>query len=296
MDEPKPKRTYKDSLFCSRFSNPEDLAALHELISGRPTAPSDITINTLKDALFSNMRNDISYLVGQKFMVLTEEQSSLNQNMPLRMLMYVAMLYRRMLKDTDFFKESYVPLPAPEFYELYCGTKEQPLISKLRLSNSFPSDIPYEPPLELVVTRFNIGYNEDITRCNKLHQYKPIRDYSFFVYDVQRRVKAGATLGDALADAMDYCIDHDIMKNYLIEHRQEVPIMYGIRWSEKLARQAALEEGEAIGEARGEAKGIKAAIAMAKSLSIGQPQVIEQLMKSFNLSHEQALEAVQANW
>ena len=49
-------------------------------------------------------------------------------------------------------------------------------------------------------------------------------------------------------------------------------------------------------EAKGEAKGIKAAIAMAKSLSIGQPQVIEQLMKSFNLSHEQALEAVQANW
>ena len=49
-------------------------------------------------------------------------------------------------------------------------------------------------------------------------------------------------------------------------------------------------------EAKGEAKGIKAAIAMAKSLSIGQPQVIEQLMKSFNLSHEQALEAVQAHW
>ncbi len=137
MEEPTPKRTYKDSLFCSRFSNPEDLAALHELISGLPTTPGDITINTLKDALFSNMRNDISYLVGQKFMVLTEEQSSLNQNMPLRMLMYVAMLYRRMLKTTDFFKENCVSLPAPEFYEFYCGTKEQPLISKLRLSDSF---------------------------------------------------------------------------------------------------------------------------------------------------------------
>ena len=157
MDEPKPKRTYKDSLFCSKFSNPEDLAALHELISGLPTSPDEVSINTLRHALFSLSRNDISFLVGQKFMVLTEEQSSLNQNMPLRMLIYVTLLYRKMLKRKDFFKENCVPLPFPEFYELYCGTKAQPLESKLSLSDAFPKDVPYEPPLELIVTRFNIG-------------------------------------------------------------------------------------------------------------------------------------------
>ena len=170
MDEPKPKRAYKDSLFCSMFSNPKDLAALRELISGLPTSPNDITINTLKHALFSQVRNDISFLVGQKFMVLTEEQSSLNQNIPLRMLMYVTLLYRTMLKRRDFFKEQCVPLPMPEFYELYCGTKAQPLESKVRLSNAFPKDIPLEPSLELVVTRFNIGYNDDIRKCSRLHQ------------------------------------------------------------------------------------------------------------------------------
>ena len=71
MDTSKPKRTYKNSLFCSKFSNPKDLAALRELINGHPTPSDEITINTLKHVMFSRVRNDISFLVGQKFMVLT---------------------------------------------------------------------------------------------------------------------------------------------------------------------------------------------------------------------------------
>lgn len=78
MDAPKPKRNYKDSLFCSRFSNQKDLAALWEHIIGLPTSPDKITINTLRHALFSQVRNDISFLVDKKFIALTEEQSSLN--------------------------------------------------------------------------------------------------------------------------------------------------------------------------------------------------------------------------
>lgn len=304
MDAPKPKRTYKDSLFCSRFSNPEDLAALQELISGIPTSPEEITINTLKHALFSQVRNDISFLVGKKFMVLTEEQSSLNQNMPLRMLIYVTLLYRTMLKKRDFFKEKIVLLPIPEFIELYCGTKEHPPEAKVRLSEAFPKDVPCEPSLELVVTRFNIGYNEDIGKCCRLHKYKPIRDYSFFIYDVQRRLDSGETLSAALAKSMEYCISHDIMRKFLLEHEQEVPAMYSFSYDEQAAREAAWDdgriEGEAIGEARGEAKGeakgIKAAIAMAKDFSISQSQVIEQLMRRFGLTHDQAAAAVQANW
>ena len=239
MDDPKPKRNFKDSLFCSRFSNAEDLAALREHISGIPTSPGEITINTLRHALFSQVRNDISFLVGQKFMALTKEQSSLNQNIPLRMLMYVSLLYRTMLKRRDFFKEQCVPLPIPEFYELYCGTKEQSLESKVRLSTAFPEDTPFDPSLELVVTRFNIGYNENIKKCSRLHQYKPIRDYSFFVYDVRRRIDSGETLGNALTNIIDYCIAHDIMKKFLLEHEQEVPIMYSLRYDEQAAREAA---------------------------------------------------------
>ena len=56
------------------------------------------------------------------------------------------------------------------------------------------------------------------------------------------------------------------------------------------------DEARAEGRAEGEAKGIKAVISMAKNLSVSQPQVIEHLMINFDLTHDQAVAAVQANW
>ncbi|MBQ7479314.1 MAG: Rpn family recombination-promoting nuclease/putative transposase [Selenomonadaceae bacterium] len=249
------KRTYKDSVFRSRFSNPKDLAAIHSLITGSPTKPEDITINTLKHVFFRLERNDISYLVKNHFIVLFEEQSSLNQNMPLRMLVYITMLYRRLLKRRDFFRESRIPLLMPEFYEFYCGTKEQPLVSTLRLSDSFPKGSPFPPPLELVVTRYNIGYNEDASKCSELFAYKPVKDYSFFVYDVRQRMASGEMLANAVRSSIEYCIDHDIMKEFLIDKQKEVLDMYNLRWNERAAREAAMEDGRLMGLAEGETKG-----------------------------------------
>ena len=249
------KRTYKDSVFRSRFSNPADLSAIHTMLTGIPTKPEDITINTLQHVFFSLERNDLSYFVGNRFIVLFEEQSSLNQNMPLRMLVYITMLYRKLLKRRDFFRENRVELPMPEFYEFYCGVKEQPLVSTLRLSDSFPKDAPFHPPLELIVTRYNIGYSEDASKCSELLAYKPIKDYSFFVYDVRRRIGLGAPLKEAIQKSIEYCILHDIMKSFLMEHQKEVLDMYSMHWNEQAAREAAMEDGLIMGRAEGEAKG-----------------------------------------
>ena len=296
MDEAKPKRTFKDSIFRSRFSNPTDLSAIHTRITGIPTKPEDITINTLKHVFFSLERNDLSYLVNHRFIVLFEEQSNLNQNMPLRMLVYITMLYRKMLKRRDFFLASRVPLPVPEFYEFYCGTKEQPLASTLRLSDSFPKDLPFPPPLELVVTRYNISYHEDISKCSSLLEYKPLRDYSFFVYDVRRRIEAGEVLKEAIQKSIEYCIAHDIMKNYLIENQKEVLDMYSLHWNEQASREAAMEDGRMEGRNEERRSAILTLIQTLKDLSISQPQVVEQLMKRYSLTRQDALAAVQANW
>lgn len=68
--------------------------------------------------------------------------------------------------------------------------------------------------------------------------------------------------------------------------------MYSLRYNEQAAREAALEDGRA--EERTE--GIKTLIATIKDISASQPQAIEQLMKRYSLTHEQASAAVQANW
>ena len=112
------------------------------------------------------------------------------------------------------------------------------------------------------------------------------------MYDVRRRIEAGESLSETLTNTMDYCINHDIMKGFLLKHEQEVPAMYSLRWNEQAAREAAWEDGRM--EERSE--GIKAVITTAKKFSATKSQAIEQLMQCYSLTHDQALAAVQANW
>ena len=72
--------------------------------------------------------------------------------------------------------------------------------------------------------------------------------------------------------------------------------MYSLRYNEQAAREAALDDGRIEGEAKGLQDGIKAVIATAKDFSATKTQAIEQLMKRYSLTHEQAAAAVQANW
>ena len=130
--------------------------------------------------------------------------------------------------------------------------------------------------------------------------YKPLRDYSFFVYDVRRRIEAGEVLKEAIQKSIKYCIEHNIMKKYLIENQKEVLDMYSLHWNEQASREAAMEDGRMEGrmEGRNEERrsGILTLIQTLKDLSISQPQVVEQLMKRYSLTRQDALAAVQANW
>lgn len=65
--------------------------------------------------------------------------------------------------------------------------------------------------------------------------------------------------------------------------------MHSLRYDAQAAREAALDDGRIEGR-------IEGAIAMAKEFSVSQSQVVEQLMKKFSLTHDQATAAVQANW
>jgi len=152
MTNSRPKRNYKDSLFRQYFETPAYLAGFHERISGIPTSAKDIKITTIKTIMFSSQKNDISFLANDRFMVLSEHQSTINENMPLRMLLYVAMLYYRQVKRKALYQERRIPLPVPEFYELSLADENLPLRQNIRLSEAFPKGLPFETPLELIVT------------------------------------------------------------------------------------------------------------------------------------------------
>ena len=254
MSKDHAKNNYRDSLFRKYFEHPDKLAALHELLTGIPTAEQNVEIKTLKSVLFNRLKNDISFKVGDRFIVLFEHQSTINPNMPARMLLYSAMLYRKMLSKESIYSKKLIQLPAPEFYVLYNGKEPWTDNSKLYLSSAFAEN---QHNLELVVTVRNIRYNKD---NELLQKYKPLHDYSFFVYDVEKRVASGDSLADAIRSATDYCINHNIMRDYLSANYEEVFEMMSLRWNEKDAKKywqkEAREEGHAAGLAEGRAQGL----------------------------------------
>ena len=263
MSKDHAKNNYRDSLFRKYFEHPDKLAALHELLTGIPTAEQNVEIKTLKSVLFNRLKNDISFKVGDRFIVLFEHQSTINPNMPARMLLYSAMLYRKMLSKESIYSKKLIPLPAPEFYVLYNGKEPWTDNSKLYLSSAFAEN---QHHLELVVTVRNIRYNKD---NELLQKYKPLHDYSFFVYDVEKRVASGDSLANAIRSATDYCINHNIMRDYLSANYEEVFEMMSLRWNEKDAKKywqkEAREEGHAVGLAQGISQGISQGIVQGRT-------------------------------
>ncbi|MDR3341587.1 MAG: hypothetical protein LBT14_02155, partial [Treponema sp.] len=82
-------RQYKDSVFTLLFNDPDILRELYSALKGVPVDPSiPITINTLEDALFMGRINDISFEIGDILVLVLEHQSTINPNMPLRILLY----------------------------------------------------------------------------------------------------------------------------------------------------------------------------------------------------------------
>ncbi|MDR0908535.1 MAG: Rpn family recombination-promoting nuclease/putative transposase [Spirochaetaceae bacterium] len=115
----KPK--YKDTVFRALFGyDPALLKELYEAIEGVKISPdTEIIPNMLDDVLYRDRLNDISFLLGGKLVVLVEHQSTINYNMPLRLLKYIADLYDGMLVNGQRYRQDLISLPWPEFVILY---------------------------------------------------------------------------------------------------------------------------------------------------------------------------------
>lgn len=250
----KPKRAYKDSMFRDIFNNKKRLQELYNALTGQAVRLGDIKITTLRGTFFSDIKNDISFLVGNLFIVLLEHQSTLSPNMPIRMLWYIAKLYRQYVDEKLPYRRTLTPLPAPLFFVFYNGTESMPEKWELRLSDAFIGDA---DKLELIVTVYNINYAENREILEKCHDLKC---YSLFVARVREAVKRGATLKDAIADTMHYCRNNDILGDYFTQKEQEeVFDMVSFQWDPEIAMQVreeeAWEKGLSKGRAEGRAKG-----------------------------------------
>ena len=62
---PVPNHKYKDRLFRLVFNNKRDLLDLYNALNNTCYEnPNDLEVNTLEDAVYLSMKNDISFLIG----------------------------------------------------------------------------------------------------------------------------------------------------------------------------------------------------------------------------------------
>ena len=275
LRKPKANMKHKDTVFCHFFT--EDLnrlLSLYQAITGDTTATiDDIKLSTIKPDLATDLYNDISFNIGNKQIILLEHQSTINNNMPLRMLLYLAKLYYNSIPADDLlYKESIIPLPAPEFYVFYNGEQDYPETKQLHLSDSWNNS---SAPIELTVTVYNINYGHNKELEEKCHA---LMEYAYFISRINYHKKTHS-LDDAIIIAMKDCLNRNYMSDYLSKHKSEVTDLMRIRYSRK--DEIAYKAREAAEEAT-------------KKTSLQKDlESIKSLMKTMNLTAEAAMKALE---
>jgi predicted transposase/invertase (TIGR01784 family) len=249
-------REYKNSLFTTLFNDAEKLLSLYNAVSGS-NLPLDtpVEIATLEDVLFNYRRNDVAFVLGDKIVILIEHQSSISANMPLRLLIYVARVYEKLIDNDAVYKSKLLKIPKPDFIVLYNGLDEFPDEKTLRLSDAY-KEMPevlagFSGSLELEVRVVNIneGRNEAIVKKSEA-----LYGYVRFVGKVREYQKTEMDLKTAITKASNDCIKEEILSDFLKAHSSEVVNMLTAEWDINVAKRVWQEEAREDGLEEGREK------------------------------------------
>ena len=98
----RPKRQVKDIVFRLIFGNNKEalLQLYNALNKTKYTNPNELRIVTLDNAIYISMKNDLAFLlVGTINMY--EHQSTVNPNMPVRFMIYLAQEYQMLVESAS---------------------------------------------------------------------------------------------------------------------------------------------------------------------------------------------------
>ena len=236
-------RTFKSTLFIMLFEDKKNLLELYNAITGKHYAdPELLEINTLENAIYMSMKNDVSFLIDGR-LSLYEHQSTKNPNLPLRFLLYISHLYSRLTVKENLYGETIVRIPAPEFLIFYNGKDKMPERQILKLSDMY-SVQDGQPKLELEAALLNISGSNN----QKLKEAcKTLKDYAIYT-DKIRAYTEEMELSEAVDRAMDECIREDVLREFLMKHRAEARAMSIFEYDQEKhmqqEREAGIEKGK----------------------------------------------------
>jgi len=250
-------RKHKDSLFVDYFSKDRDwkehFLSLYTALHGTNLQVETTSLErvNLEQVLYKSYYNDIAVLVDGQFILMIEHQSTINPNMPLRLLEYVARIYGNIVDSTAKFSRHLVPLAKPEFYVFYTGNQELPPESYLYLSDAFPNQGQNaDLTLELKVKVCTI---KSETPSPVVHSCHDLEQYVQFLQLVEEAMTADHK--HPLKWAIQEAVRRDILRDYLERKGGEVLSIlmteYDYATDMAVLKEESYEEGLFVGREEG---------------------------------------------
>jgi predicted transposase/invertase (TIGR01784 family) len=221
-------RNYKDSVFVDLFAR--DITAKENFVSlynalhetNLDYKTTEVKPVMIEQVLYKKYYNDIAMLIDNKIVVLIEHQSTVNENMPFRILEYITRVYEKVVETKKKFGKKLVKIPLPEFYVFYNGKEDFPVEKTLKLSDAFIlPESKYAPestfPLEISVKVVNINVDKEnpiLKRCKILDQY------SEFIELVRKSIDSGTE--EPFATAISSALKDGYLSDYLARKATEV--------------------------------------------------------------------------
>jgi predicted transposase YdaD len=229
------------------FHDRKVLLELYNALNSSAYSDADeLIITTIGDAIYLGMKNDCSFIIGN-YLNLYEHQSTFCPNMPIRGLIYIVDIYQAYIAvmDLNLYGTAQIKLPTPKYVVFYNGEEDHDDVEYLRLSEAFTGE---GSCLEFTATMYNInqGHNKKL-----MEQCDTLQGYSFLVMKIREFQAQGMAIEEATDAACQYCIEHDILRNFLLKNRNEVRNVllteYNAKHQRKLDRRDARAEGRLEG-------------------------------------------------
>ena len=206
------KYTAKDSVFTSLFREPKYLLQLYQALHPEDHEATEDSIKnvTITNVLLDQYYNDVGFQIGEKIVILVEQQSSWSINIVVRCLLYLAQTYQEYFESTkqNVYGSKKLELPRPEVYVIYTGNrKTRP--EYLYLSKEFFGGD--DSVLDVKVKMIYDGKEGDI-----------INQYVTFTKIYNEQVKLHGRTREAVLETIRICKDQNVLSEYLSGREKEV--------------------------------------------------------------------------
>lgn len=285
MEIPKPNRKYKDKLFHKIFSEKDAMLDLYRTLHPEDTVTGidDLCEITLDNALVNDYYNDLGFRVGNRLIVLVEEQATVCPNMPMRMLIYITHEYEQYIKNHGIHLHGILQeeFPTPEFYVVStCGEQGKELL----LSNAFVFD---KGMLQL---RVKVIQKDEMRADTSLNSYQE------FIEMVKHFKKETGSLRTALEIGISKLQGNNpavriikreganmfsLLEERLTEEDYKRELEESVEIAKKRIGEKAREEGLAEGREKGLVEGREKGLAegRAEGRTEGRDAVLEHMIK-----------------